>query len=283
MRALRGLVMQIQGGIPKASSVPKLRESQIFSDLSQYADGFYDKNGAKLSSYFLKWGSQPMKNWSRQWEYPFVADQIGEISRSHPEAPIKALDAGSGCSFFPYFLASQHANLSVECFDYDPSLIHLFESIEDPGTDRIHFTSGDLRTMPFEENSYDLAYCISVLEHTNQYEEILNDFHRILKPGGSLVLTIDIAVDGANEIPPAEAQKILDRAGSIFQKKPEEIDLESKIKDQDCLTTKWVKENNEGILPWVAPRLSAFRAGLKRGKLSFFPYLTVYGGVWTKT
>ncbi len=44
------------------------------------------------------------------------------------------------------------------------------------------------------DNSFDIAYCISTLEHLQQAEadEIVTETKRILRPGGHFVLTIDL-------------------------------------------------------------------------------------------
>lgn len=274
--------MQIQSGIPLVNDLLKIQESLIYRELEESSIQFYQKNGKTLSSYLLKWGREPMKNWSRQWEYPFVADQVLSNQKLKGSGEIRVLDAGSGCSFFPYFLANKNDQISIDCFDYDPCLVEVFMNIDDLAKDRVQFSSGDLRHMPFDSETYDLIYCVSVLEHTNQYLDIIKDFHRVLKPGGSLILTIDIAIDDANEIPKKEAQELLDSASRVFDESSK-ISIASVLSSDNCLTTKWAKMNRAGDLPWLSPKLSAFRAGLKRGKISFFPNLTVFGGSWTKS
>jgi ubiquinone/menaquinone biosynthesis C-methylase UbiE len=43
--------------------------------------------------------------------------------------------------------------------------------------------------VPFEQNSFDAIFCIDVVEHLPTPEKFLADFHRILKPGGILLLS----------------------------------------------------------------------------------------------
>lgn len=48
----------------------------------------------------------------------------------------------------------------------------------------------DGQAFPFEDNSFDCCICIEVLEHTVEPDLLLNEILRVLKPGGSLMLTV---------------------------------------------------------------------------------------------
>lgn len=47
----------------------------------------------------------------------------------------------------------------------------------------------DGQTLPFPDNSFDGALCTQVLEHVANPAALLDEIHRILKPGGRLVLS----------------------------------------------------------------------------------------------
>ncbi len=44
----------------------------------------------------------------------------------------------------------------------------------------------------FEENSFDKIYSFSVLEHIANYDEVLRESYRVLKPGGQMVFSCDV-------------------------------------------------------------------------------------------
>jgi SAM-dependent methyltransferase len=50
----------------------------------------------------------------------------------------------------------------------------------------IVYCGGDSVPLPFQSNYADEIVCIHVLEHIQDYEPLMKEFHRILKPGGKL-------------------------------------------------------------------------------------------------
>ena len=43
--------------------------------------------------------------------------------------------------------------------------------------------------LPFPDASFDVVTCTEVVEHLEHYRDTLRDMHRVLKPGGTLVIT----------------------------------------------------------------------------------------------
>ena len=63
----------------------------------------------------------------------------------------------------------------------------------------ISFKLIDGKTLPFDDNSIDLVYSISVLEHIPDPAQIISEIHRVLKPEGHLLLTYDVAIGKTHE------------------------------------------------------------------------------------
>tara|TARA_R110002110_G_scaffold3104_11_gene15934 strand:- start:703 stop:1425 length:723 start_codon:yes stop_codon:yes gene_type:complete len=61
----------------------------------------------------------------------------------------------------------------------------------DPATDRrFSLTVGNALSLPFPDASFDKILCSEVLEHIPDYEQAVAEIDRILKPGGTLALSV---------------------------------------------------------------------------------------------
>ncbi len=54
----------------------------------------------------------------------------------------------------------------------------------------IELVQGDAMELPFEPRSFDLVYSAGVLEHFREPERVLQEQHRVLKPGGWLIVQV---------------------------------------------------------------------------------------------
>jgi ubiquinone/menaquinone biosynthesis C-methylase UbiE len=49
---------------------------------------------------------------------------------------------------------------------------------------------GDIQQMEFDDNSFDTIFCSQVLEHVPEPQKAVLEFHRVLKKGGHLILSV---------------------------------------------------------------------------------------------
>jgi hypothetical protein len=80
--------------------------SCLFRQMEDYSDTFLEKNAFFLNKYKKKWIFDPFHQWSRQWEYPYVFLKIKNYS-TRSKSKLNILDAGSGITFFPYYINSK--------------------------------------------------------------------------------------------------------------------------------------------------------------------------------
>ncbi len=112
---------------------------------------------------------------------PFLTDPetitMGEFMRrisSQIPAHSKVLDAGAGfCPYKQYF-----AHTDYESTDFDNERFG-----------NIHSFVCTLDKIPKPDNSYDAVINTQVLEHVPDPQKVINEFFRILKPGGRLYLS----------------------------------------------------------------------------------------------
>ncbi len=106
---------------------------------------------------------------------------------SRDPAAVDVLDVGCGIGIQSRLWAKE--GYKVTALDYDPGLIGLAtERSQAAGLD-IDFNCGSAEDIPFEDRRFDVCLAIELLEHVNDWRACLDEFCRVLKPGGFLLLT----------------------------------------------------------------------------------------------
>jgi SAM-dependent methyltransferase len=107
---------------------------------------------------------------------------LSVLDRYVPRGPLDVLDAGCGGGATLRYLRERYAHargleLSNEAVAY----------ARERGRD---VTQGSIEAMPFEDESFDLALALDVIEHVPDDGAALGELRRVLKPGGTLLLTV---------------------------------------------------------------------------------------------
>ena len=95
----------------------------------------------------------------------------------------KVLEAGSGAGRFTEVLLKYGALL--DSFDYSDAVD---ANGANNGSGDFTLVQADIRSMPFEPDSYDYVVCLGVLQHTPDTEESINDLWKMVAPGGQLII-----------------------------------------------------------------------------------------------
>ncbi len=133
-------------------------------------------------------------HWSRQGEWPWILKHA-DLQPYH-----RVLDAGSGWSVLKFALAKRCQ--SVVAMELDPAFMAKAQyTIDGLGFgDRITQVQGDVCKIPFPDNWFDRVVCCSVIEHMpSDWAQATRELIRVLKPGGRLLLTMDVRVRGTTE------------------------------------------------------------------------------------
>ncbi len=130
-------------------------------------------------------------------------------------------------------------------------------------TNKVHFHEMDYSQLDFPDQTFDGVYTMETLVHAADYEQALKEFHRVLKPGGKIVL-FEYSVPPHRELSERQ-QKILEftAKASAAPSLPRFIHgsfIRSLEKPGfECLSTEDIKEN---IMPMVR----------KLARVGYFPY-----------
>ncbi len=185
------------------------RKEEIFSDpfweinkeLLKINSDFDLKDHKELNESRFSWFSEikaPRTYYgARFWEYPYA------ILAADLRNGLKCADVGCGTTPFTAYLAAKVGAQNVT--GIDPDLIEGNESRHSSfGISRefinalgINFDQNLLTNISAKDETFDRVFCISVLEHIEdpiiQFAGI-REMVRVLKPGGRLILTMDLGI-----------------------------------------------------------------------------------------
>jgi SAM-dependent methyltransferase len=252
--------MDLRAGIPLLSDVDELVQTKLYRAHTDFNRRFLAQHGPALRGYGRHWGQDPFQLWSRRWEYPFAAERLLRFARGQDDRPLTVLDAGSGVTYFDYFICERLPNANVVCVDYDTSYPAMFDAINrNTPHQRVKFQQAALQRLPAADGSLDAIVCISVLEHTDNYEQIIAEFARTLRTGGAMVLTFDLSLDGRFELARPVAERLLDCIAARFSFEDSfdpraELTRMDRQRDQ-ILSTDAIRKSDPALLPWRHPQL----------------------------
>ena len=257
-------------GLVTVQQYDKLVGSRLFKEVELFSDDFIGKVGPMISSYNIRWVPDPLHQWSRQWEYPYIISRAQKLKK---EARI--VDLGAGVSFLPYYLKEKMGLHNILAVDYDKSLKSLYEKVNATLDQQVEFQDGDMRHLQsIEDASVDFAYSVSVLEHTDSYATVVKEIYRILKPGGTLSLTFDISLDGLDDIPLARSKRLVATLETVFGVKVG-LDLDRDLGKPSLVTSGFIAKRNKALMPWKYPIINIVRHLVKHGKPGrFYKHLT---------
>ncbi len=99
----------------------------------------------------------------------------------------RVLDAGCGSGLTSTLLAKRGA--AVTGIDLSPTMIEIAEK-ETPARLPIEYLVGSITRLPFANNSFHLITCMYVLENIKNLSHVFKEFHRVLKPKGTVIFSI---------------------------------------------------------------------------------------------
>lgn len=162
---------------------------------NDYTSRYFVTNDSNSDTIFLK---IPTSWWSRYYEYTWASKFIDESDI--------CLDIGCGIYHpFKFYLANICPNvyacdkdINIENKDFILSSMKRYFNSDDINKakdiiDNINFKNCSIVSLPFNDNTFDKIYCISLLHLISNSEIIdgLKELFRVLKNHGLLIITVD--------------------------------------------------------------------------------------------
>jgi SAM-dependent methyltransferase len=256
-------------GIPSLADLDAVQATDLYREMRRYSERFLTAVRRPLRWYRWSPRRNPLLHWSRRWEYPFAAEHVLREAARRRDGRTRVLDAGSGVTFFPFFLAQHLPDGEVVCCDSNRRYVRLFRRIGQVlDAPDVWFVPSELEDLQIENDSVDAVVCLSVLEHTDRHAEILDALRRVLRPGGRLILTFDVSLDGRGALSRERAGRLLSLAAERFEP-PEGFDADAQFARLDrpdgLLTTDHIRATEPERLPWPHPFLKSV-VDLLRGR-----------------
>jgi SAM-dependent methyltransferase len=209
-------------------------------------------------------GGRAHLDWSRQWEYPWVLANLPADGAGR-----RLLDAGSGYRFFAPLLA--HRGFRVECCDLDASIGPRLAGVAAREGLALGFRRQDLARLTYADACFDHVCCVSVLEHAPDPRAVVGELRRCLAPGGTLLVTFDVSLDGERDVPLPVARELVAALEAGLEplhafRGRELLEGDALRSAEHVLRTSWFRRHRPGLLPWRF--LSrAYLSQLRRGRL----------------
>jgi ubiquinone/menaquinone biosynthesis C-methylase UbiE len=111
-------------------------------------------------------------------QYKHHQERYREEIRNYLKPTMRLLDAGCGRNyeFTREFVNNVQTAVGVDITELKT------------GVDGICGVRGDLQSLPFKDNAFDLVISMSVLEHLSKPESVFGEFSRVLKRDGLVIL-----------------------------------------------------------------------------------------------
>jgi len=135
---------------------------------------------------------------SKQWEYLKALEVIESMS-AELGRPLKIADVGGGRGALSPYLALKGHDVEVFDIDYlwdhggDLGIEHRFQKWA--AKNGLKCSYGSLFNVPAKSGAYDLVLSVSVFEHVPHKDFALQEALRLLRSGGKLFLSFDLAVE----------------------------------------------------------------------------------------
>ena len=129
------------------------------------------------------------KETQRWWEYfdkQYRFDYVVSMITSIPY-PARVLDIGCGAGqLIPVLAEMGHV---VDANDISQNMVNLAKTLCKKTGVKANIKLGDCENLDYGDNSFDVVVAMGVIEYMDEDPPILGEIFRVLKPGGSVIIT----------------------------------------------------------------------------------------------
>lgn len=147
-----------------------------------------------IKDYWEKQAQTFKSSHEASWGDNFMIDLEIEAIGKHFKEGQNVLDVGCANGYSTFRQAATHNISAITGIDFAESMIReALQRQSELNLDKnIKFAVGDIRDLPFDDNSFDLVYTTRViinLSNWNEQVKAINECIRVTKPGGAIVFS----------------------------------------------------------------------------------------------
>jgi ubiquinone/menaquinone biosynthesis C-methylase UbiE len=131
--------------------------------------------------YDAKWGISFGEGGQEQ-----VAGKLAKLLGPRPGPFARSLEIGAGTGYFSLNMLQAGIVGAATCTDISPGMLATLEANAARLGLPVETAACDAAALPFEDESFDLVLGHAVLHHLPELDRAFAEFHRVLRPGGTL-------------------------------------------------------------------------------------------------
>ena len=145
----------------------------------------------------------------------FISKQLKKLN----ESDMQFCDLGFGPGVLTQFILQKKPAWTACGIDINPECVHYAEKLMKLKgvNNRVQFTTGDVRELPYADDTFDLILAMEILEHIPDPLKGLLEAVRVLKPGGYAITSIPVQLSIPMHLyvpkSPREVLNLYERAG----------------------------------------------------------------------
>lgn len=136
---------------------------------------------------FTGWGSRVYEHTIVHLTRPLYQRVIADLASLQLDRGA-VLDVGTGPGVLVRGIAHAFPRLQVYGLDLSADMIQLARerTRQEQLNERVQFDTGDVRQLPYPDQSFDVVVSTISMHHWQELEQPLRELYRVLKPGGRL-------------------------------------------------------------------------------------------------
>jgi ubiquinone/menaquinone biosynthesis C-methylase UbiE len=128
--------------------------------------------------------------WGISFGVPGQKQVVGKLAKllgPRPGPFARSLEIGAGTGYFSLNLLQAGVVREATCSDISPGMLAALEANARRLGLHVRTAPCDAAALPFEDASFDLVFGHAVLHHLPALDRSFAEFHRVLRPGGTLL------------------------------------------------------------------------------------------------